>query len=97
MADLKTNYQDDVLDTSVNERRKYNMITNDDGTISLEDATVYSQEGDSFSAQDINNTNKRINEGFGGFSFYPKLLTQAEYDALSTDIKNTPMMIFNVI
>ena len=62
MADLKTTYQDDVLDTSVNEKRKYNMIQNADGTVSFEDVTTYSQIGDIFGAADINATNAKINE-----------------------------------
>lgn len=47
-------YKDDILDTSVNTRRKYNMIQNADGTVSFEDATVYSQVGDTFGAADVN-------------------------------------------
>lgn len=62
MADLKTTYKDDVLNTSANEKRKYNMITNEDGTVSLVDATDYSQVGDSFGAADINATNEKVNE-----------------------------------
>ena len=62
MADLKTTYKDDLLDTSVNEKRKYNMIQNADGTVSLEDVTVYSQVGDSFGAGDVNKANEKINE-----------------------------------
>ena len=62
MADLKTTYQDDILDTSVNEKRKYNMIQNADGTVSFEDVTTYSQIGDSFGAADINATNEKVNE-----------------------------------
>ena len=54
MADLRTDYKDDLLDTSVNERRKYNMITNEDGTVSFEDVTVYSQVGDTFGAGILN-------------------------------------------
>ena len=59
MADitLKTDYKDDVLDTSVNERRKYQMIQNGDGTVSFVDVTEYSQVGDSFGGADINATN----------------------------------------
>lgn len=57
---LKTDYKDDVLDTSVNTVRKYNMITNDDGTVSLEDATVYLQKGDEFGAQEVNELIGRI-------------------------------------
>lgn len=62
MADLKTDYQDDVLNTSSNTKRKYNMTTNADGTVSFEDMTVYTQEGDTFSAKDINATNEAVNE-----------------------------------
>ena len=57
---LKTDYKDDVLDTSVNTKRKYNMIQNDDGTVSFEDATTYLQEGDSFGAQEINDLVGRV-------------------------------------
>ena len=62
MADLKTNYVDDVLDTSVNVKRKYNMIQNVDGTVSFDDVTTYTQNGDSFGAKDINDTNTAVNE-----------------------------------
>lgn len=62
MADLKTNYKDDVLDTSKNEKRKFRMIQNDDGTVSFDDATEYAQQGDDFGAADINATNAKINE-----------------------------------
>lgn len=58
---LRTDYKDDILDTSVNEKRKYNLITNSDGTVSLEDVTEYSQVGDSFGGADINRTNEEIN------------------------------------
>ena len=61
MALLKTDYKDDVLDTSVNTSRRYRMITNSDGTVSLEDVTVYLEEGDIFGAVDINKTNEAVN------------------------------------
>ena len=38
------------------------MVTNSDGTVSFDDVTNYSQEGDSFGAADINATNKKVNE-----------------------------------
>lgn len=61
MADLKTTYKDDVLNASVNTRRKYNMIQNDDGTVSFEDVTVYSQIGDTFGAGDMNAVTEAVN------------------------------------
>lgn len=64
MADttLKTDYKDDVLDTSKNTQRKYQMIQNDDGTVSFVDVTEYSQVGDSFGAADINATNEAVSD-----------------------------------
>ena len=62
MADLKTNYVDDVLDSDKNQFRKYQMIYNDDGTVSFVDVTTYTQNGDSFGAKDINDTNAAVNE-----------------------------------
>ena len=58
--DLRTDYKDDILDSSVNEKRKYNIIDNTDGTKSLEDVSVYTQRGDSFGAVDINKTNQAV-------------------------------------
>lgn len=62
MADLKTNYVDDVLDTTKNQLRKYQQIQNDDGTVSFVDVTEYKQVGTSFGAKDINDTNAAIND-----------------------------------
>lgn len=59
---LPTNYKDDVLDTSKNERRKFNIINNEDGTVSFEDVTEYTVEGSTFGAMDINNTNGKVNK-----------------------------------
>lgn len=61
MADLKTDYKDDVLDTTQNTKRKYQMIDNGDGTVSFEDVTEYIHQGDSFGADDINDTNEEVN------------------------------------
>ena len=58
---LKENYKDDILDVSVNTKRKYRMTENADGTISLDDETVYTQEGDSFGASDLNAMAHAIN------------------------------------
>lgn len=81
MAILKTDYKDDILDTSQNTKRKYAMSENQDDTVSFDDETEYLQEGDSFGAQDINATNAQVNTNTGaiadindnlsGFKFYP--------------------------
>ena len=58
---LPTNYRDDVLDTSVNTKRKFTMIDNGDGTYSFDDETVYSVVGSDYGASDINRTNQAVN------------------------------------
>lgn len=55
---LKTNYKNDMFAG----KRKYQVTENDDGTISLDDVTVYQQQGDVYSADDINSTNKDVNK-----------------------------------
>lgn len=60
MANLPTDYQDDVLDLSQNTNRKYEVVNNPDGTISLIDRTVYIQQGSQLGAQDVNNQNEEI-------------------------------------
>lgn len=54
---LKTNFKDDIFSGA----RRYQMVTNDDGTVSMVDVTVYTQEGDRFGANEINGTNAAIN------------------------------------
>lgn len=61
MADLRTDYKDDLLDTSVNTQRNYRMITNDDGTVSFVDETVYTQNGDTFGASEVNQIHAAVN------------------------------------
>ena len=69
MADLRTDYKDDILDLTQNTQRKYRMITNDDGTVSFEDVTVYSQIGDSFGAADVNTITNALNNTEGSVRY----------------------------
>ena len=58
---LATNFKDDVLADS-EQRRRYRIIENDDGTISLEDVTEYSQTGSKFGALEVNQERQAIND-----------------------------------
>lgn len=58
---LKTDYKDYRFQEGET-LRKYQEISNEDGTISFRDVTSYQQEGDRFSASDINSTNAKVNE-----------------------------------
>lgn len=100
---LKTNYKEDILNTAVNTKRKYNMINNSDGTVSFEDVTAYTQVGDTFGAADINNTNSRIEEVFQCASDGKALIAEAvtgkgietsaddTYEQMSNNIASIPV------
>ncbi len=66
MADLRTDYQDDVLDASENTARVYDLVDSDGNVVlagvHLEDKTVYTTEGDDYGAADINTQNTKINQ-----------------------------------
>lgn len=96
MADLKTNYVDDVLDTTKNQLRKYQQIQNDDGTVSFVDVTEYTQVGTSFGAKDINDTNAAINDVNGKLTWtdwkklttdQPQISIYYRYNSITTEIK----------
>lgn len=58
---LPTNFKDDIINAEINERRKYRMIQNNDGTVSFEDVTDYLQKGDLFGSGNVNDINVQIN------------------------------------
>lgn len=60
-ATLPTDYKNDVMSTAMNNRRRYSMIHNDDGTVSFVDVTAYEQIGSDFGAAEINAMNEAIN------------------------------------
>lgn len=76
-------------------------LTKTDGSteivqVSRAEGTV-SQEGDAFSSENMNDLEQRIDDTFGGFSFYNGKLTQSQYDALPEETKNTPGLIFIIV
>lgn len=103
MADLRTDYKDDVLDTSVNTQRKYQMTTNEDGTVSFTDVTEYSQVGDTFGAADVNEMNEAVNSCFQSVSDGKALVasaitgkgvttsSDATFDVMATNITAIPV------
>lgn len=59
---LPEDYQNEVLNAMMANRRRYQMITNSDGTVSFIDRTVYNVEGSIFNADDINNITTQVNQ-----------------------------------
>lgn len=73
MADtLRTDYEDDVLDAEANEYRVYDIVDGNGNVVAanihLEDKTVYSQTGDDYGSNDINEQNTFINGLKAAFS-----------------------------
>lgn len=58
---LKTDFKDDILSPNMGGKRKYRMIQNEDGTVSLEDVTEYTQTGSNFGSKQVNETNLAVN------------------------------------
>lgn len=64
ISKLSTNYIDDIINTSVNEHKKYKLssVSGEANTFTFEDTTVYIQKGNDFKAEDANATNSKVNE-----------------------------------
>ena len=58
---VPVNFKDDIMNSAMGGKRRYRMINNSDGTISLEDATTYDQVGSTFGAAQLNATNQAVN------------------------------------
>ena len=91
-ATLPTNYQDDILKSSMNGKRRYTFTDNSDGTKSLEDATQYDKVGSNFGAADMNKTNAAVNAAADASKIIDNLstiasTTQAGYMAGALAVK----------
>ena len=77
MADLPTNYLDDILSDSMGGKRRF-KITHLNGTseeVTIEDISKYDQVGSTFGAGDINKTNQAVNEKFDSGDVVDPMLT----------------------
>ncbi len=75
---LKTDYKDYKFTGS----KKYQEVDNGDGTVSFTDKTVYSQEGDSFGADDINAICNEVNNQADWMVEVQAQALDSEYSAL---------------
>ena len=64
MTELMTNFKDDILAESMEGRRRYQMITNEDGTVSFADVTEYLQVGSEFGQAEVNAIHRELNKKF---------------------------------
>lgn len=80
MADLPTNFLDDILSASMGGKRRY-KITRLDGSseeVTIEDISEYDQYGSKFGAGDINKINQAVNEKFDSGDVVDPMLTTEE-------------------
>lgn len=59
---LPVDFKDDIINTEINDKRRYNLVENTDGTVSLEDMTTYEQVGNDYGQAQINALNGTVNE-----------------------------------
>ena len=84
MADLPTNYFDDILSESMNGKKKFRLTYRNGTTeeVTIEDISEYDQYGSKFGAGDINKINQAVNEKFdSGDVVDPKLATEEGFSA----------------
>lgn len=101
---LPVNFQDDILNASMNGKRRYRMTQNSDGTVSFEDVTDYDQVGNNFGGAQINQTNTAVNASADASKIIDSLdavaaNTQPGYMAGALAVKelNTGLMKINGI
>lgn len=58
---LPTDFKDDILAESMSGKRRYRIIQNADGTVSLDDVTDYEQVGSTFGAKQVNDISSAVN------------------------------------
>lgn len=91
-ATLPTNFKDDIMNASMNGKRRYRMTQNADGTVSFDDATTYDQVGNNFGGAQINQTNTAVNASADASKIIDSLdaikaNTQAKYMAGALAVK----------
>ena len=62
MAILSTDFQNEIINETINTKRKYFMTDNDDGTVSFTDNTSYTQVGTEYGAEEIIEEREQINQ-----------------------------------
>lgn len=77
MADLPTNYFDDILSESMNGKKKFRLTYRNGTTeeVTIEDISEYDQYGSKFGAGDINKINQAVNEKFDSDDVVDPMLT----------------------
>lgn len=86
MANLPTDYQDDVLASSMNGKRRYQLQLQDDGTYILNDVTEYDTVGSVFGAAAVNQICGAVNTNTNALSGLKFVLGSPPPSADSTTV-----------
>ena len=62
MAELSLDFKNEIINEIINEKRRYVMTENEDGTVSFTDATSYSQTGTKYGAEEVIEEREQINQ-----------------------------------
>lgn len=62
MAELSLDFKNEIINETINEKRRYVMTENEDGTVSFTDATSYSQTGTKYGAEEVIEEREAINQ-----------------------------------
>lgn len=62
MAELSLDFKNEIINEIINEKRRYVMTENEDGTVSFTDATSYSQTGTKYGAEEVIEEREAINQ-----------------------------------
>ena len=74
MAELSLDFKNEIINEIINEKRRYVMTENEDGTVSFTDATSYSQTGTKYGAEEVIEEREAINQNtnvIGGDAYDP--------------------------
>ena len=62
MAELSLDFKNEIINEIINEKRRYVMTENEDGTVSFTDVTSYSQTGTKYGAEEVIEEREAINQ-----------------------------------
>lgn len=62
MAELSLDFKNEIINETINEKRRYVMTENEDGTVSFTDVTSYSQTGTKYGAEEVIEEREAINQ-----------------------------------
>lgn len=86
---VPVNYQNEILNDSMGNRRQYRVIENANGTVSFVDVTVYDREGSLFDADDVNQFAQAINLNISNITLIQNTLENGVVNGIKGNAEST--------